>query len=160
MTDLQFVAVRILEKNRVVTGAIFQAELRAFDILAASPANDFAGFIHRFPALGPKCDPVSIRLVVGVLRKSEKGDRPISFRLEQAPLVAALIDAETDRRQDLRVKALGVLPIFHPKINVIEEALVHSLIVHGEPRVVYHPGLGRLNFCFRIRPARITIASG
>src|SRR5213075_3199801 len=52
--------------------------------------------------------------------------RNIAFRLEQPPFLTALIDEEANRRQNLSIESLGRFAIFHPEIDVIEEARAHT----------------------------------
>jgi hypothetical protein len=118
--DLEFVPIRIFEKNGVISRAVINAQLRAFDILSASLADDIRGFIHRFAARRPKRDPISVRLVIRLFGEPKKIDRDVSFRLEQTPALAAFIDAKTNGRQNLRIKALGGFAIFYPQIDMIE----------------------------------------
>ena len=112
MADLEFVSVGIFEKDRVIAGAVIDAKLGTFDVFSAGVANDLRDLVDFFPALSPKRDPVPVRLVIGFFGKAEEIDPRPSFRLEQSPLLAALVHAETDRRQDQRIETLGRLRFF------------------------------------------------
>ena len=136
MADLELVAVRILEENRVIAGAVLSAKLRSFDVFRAGLSSDFGNFVDGIAAFGPERDPVSIRLVMGFLNKSEKIDGDAALGLKQTPFLAALVHAKYDSRQNLRVKALGVFTIFYPKIDVIEKTRAHAVILHAHGLIV------------------------
>ena len=136
MADLELVAVRIFEENRVIAGAILSTKFRTFDVFRAGFSNDFGNFVDGIAAFGPERDPVSIRLVIGFLDKSEKIHCDAAFRFEESPFLAAFIDAKSDGRQNLGVKALSVLAIFYPKIDVIEKARAHAVILHVRRLIV------------------------
>src|SRR5437588_2176134 len=113
IANLELVAVGVLEENSVVTGAVFQAKLRTFNVLRACFANCFGDLVDSFAARRPERDPISVRSMIRLFGEPEEIDGDASFRLEQSPLVAALVDAKPDRRQHLRIKTLGVWPVLY-----------------------------------------------
>src|SRR4051812_13018376 len=133
MANFELVAVGVFEKNGVIARAVFKTHLRAFDVLRAGLANHFRRLVHGFAARGPERAPVSLWPMIGLFRESEEVDRDLAFRFEQAPLVAALVHPEPDRRQNLRVEALGRLAIFNPKIDVIEKTPAHETVFTARP---------------------------
>src|SRR5215212_4512414 len=74
MANLELVAIGIFETDGVVSGAVFKAELRPFDVLRAGLANYFRGLVYGVAARGPERNPVSVRLVIGLLGEPEKVD--------------------------------------------------------------------------------------
>src|SRR5438270_4962571 len=113
IANLELVAVGILEENSVVTGAVFHAKLRTFNVLRACFANCCGDLVDCFTARRPERDPISVRSMIRLFGEPEEIDGDASFRLEQSPLVAALVDAKPDRRQHLRIKTLGVWPVLY-----------------------------------------------
>src|SRR5437588_185324 len=113
IANLQLVAVGVLEENSVVTGAVFHTKLRTFNVLRACFADYFGDLIDCFTARRPERDPISVRSMIRLFGEPEEIDGDASFRLEQSPLVAALVDAKPDRWQHLRIKALRVLPVLY-----------------------------------------------
>lgn len=127
----QFVAVRIFEKNGVITGAVFQTELGAFDIFSACFADHFRDLVHGFAARRPEGDSISIWPMVRLFVECKKVQRYASLGFKQSPLLSALVDAKAYGRQDLRIEPLCVFAVLHPKIDVIEKAGAHVLSVHA-----------------------------
>src|SRR4029077_7492612 len=52
--DFQFVAVGIFKEKAIVSGAVIDADFRAFQILAADLAHEFCNSIYSFAGVRPK----------------------------------------------------------------------------------------------------------
>ena len=127
MADFELVPVGIFEKDGVIAGAVLEAKLGPFDVFRASLANDLGNLIHGFAARRPERDPVPVRPMIRLLFESKEINADGVLCLEQAPFLAALVDAKSDRRQNLRVKMLGGFAVLYPQINVIEQTRGHPL---------------------------------
>src|SRR4026207_70836 len=70
--DFEFVSVGVLEKERIVAGAVIDADFRTFQIFSAGLPDQFCNTIDFVSRIGPECDARSVRLVVLVLVNCEK----------------------------------------------------------------------------------------
>src|SRR5436190_19277147 len=137
MANLELVAVRIFEKNGVITGAIFHAQFRAFDVLRAGFAKNFGNVIDRFATRRPERNSICVRLMIGFLFESKEINADSALRFEQTPALTALVDAKSDRRQNQFIKSLGRLAISYPQVDVIEKARAHGKSLRSQMWVVY-----------------------
>src|SRR5436190_21854455 len=137
MANLELVAVRIFEKNGVITGAIFHAQFRAFDVLRAGFAKNFGNVIDRFATRRPERNSICVRLMIGFLFESKEINADSALRFEQTPALTALVDAKSDRRQNQFIKSLGRLAISYPQVDVIEKARAHGKSLGSQMWVVY-----------------------
>ena len=126
MANLEFVAVGILKENGVIAGGVFDAQLRSFDVFRARLAKHVGNLIYGFTTRRPERDPVRVRLMIGVLFESEEIDADAVLSLEKSPFLAALVDAKSDRWQNLGVKLLGGFAVLYPQIDVVEKARAHA----------------------------------
>jgi hypothetical protein len=120
VADFKFVPVGIFKKDGVITRAVFDTEFGAFDIFATGFANNLGNLIHGGAARCPEGDAVSVGLMIGLFRESEKIDCFGAFRLEQSPALSAFVDVKANGTEDLGIKALRGFPIPYPKIDVVE----------------------------------------
>src|SRR6266480_5621422 len=70
--NFQLIAVRIFEKERVVTWTVLCANLRPFQIFPADLANEFGDAIDFFTCVCPKSDSRAVRLMMSIFGESEK----------------------------------------------------------------------------------------
>ena len=76
--NFQFIALGIFEKEGVVAGTVFSANLRTFHVSAPGVADDLRNFINFLPCLCPECSSRAVRLMIWILCKAEKFRRPVS----------------------------------------------------------------------------------
>src|SRR4051812_11278761 len=98
-TDFELVAVGIFKEKGVITGAIFGAKFRPFDIAATKIANESGDSINFFTRITPKSDSCTVRSMVAIFGKPEKVRGPVpSDRVERSPGIVRAIVGETEGR--------------------------------------------------------------
>src|ERR1700724_958427 len=88
--NFQFVAFRVLEKERVVTRAVVDANLGPFQIFAAGLSHQFGDLVHFFPGLGPERNPRPVWSMVFVFGETKELRRPIAARGVESMEIFAL----------------------------------------------------------------------
>ena len=121
-TDLQLIPVRIFEKKRVITWAVFRPDLGAFQISATGLADNFGDVIDLFVRLRPECDSRIIRTMIRVFGKAKEfRGFAVAVFLKRTPLLSAFIESKSNCRQNFGEKFLRPRPIADTQIDVIKE---------------------------------------
>jgi hypothetical protein len=95
--------------------------------LSAGFAHNLGYAIHLLARLCPKRDPRLVWTVTGVFRKPKKFRRFTSaIFFKGAPFFRALIESESNCRQDFGEKLLRSRPVSDAQIDMIKEATLQS----------------------------------
>src|SRR3954466_5970401 len=76
--NFEFVAIRVFEKQGVVTRAVVLANFGTFNVFPACVVHEFRNPIHFFTRVCPDQDPCGIGTMVLVLTETEKFQRPFT----------------------------------------------------------------------------------
>jgi hypothetical protein len=120
--NLQFIPVRIFKEKSIITWTVFRPDLGAFQVLAAGFTDDLSDAIDLFARLRPECDSRIIRTMICVFveGKEFRGFAGAVF-FKRTPLLRALIESESNRRQNFGEKFLRPGPILDTQVDVIKE---------------------------------------
>src|SRR4051812_20513981 len=70
--NFQFVPVRVFEKESIIAGAVFGADLRSFEVLAAGVTNQLRDLVDLFAFIRPKRDTGAVWPMILVLDDAKK----------------------------------------------------------------------------------------
>jgi hypothetical protein len=128
--NFEFVAIRVFEKEGVVTRTVAPANFRPIKFFPASVAHDFRNPIHFLPRIGPKRDSCAIRFVVFVWTKAKEFRRSVaaaSGKKSMEVLAGSFVN-KSKLWQKFPVELFRHFHVFHPQIDVIEATRFHVLI--------------------------------
>src|SRR5438045_3613899 len=84
-TDFKFVAIGIVEKDRVITRAVLGTKFRTLQI-SSSDLSYHAGYLIDFrTAIHPERNPVPVRLVTRILGKAKERRRLVAANSVKCP---------------------------------------------------------------------------
>ena len=130
-TNFEFVAVRVFEKEGVVTRTVVLTNFWPLKVFPASVAHEFRNPIHFFARVRPKRDPRAVGTMVFVLIDTEKFHRPIGTpSIERMKIGARTFVNESKLRQKFSVELSRHFHAFHPQIDVIKATRFHFLILN------------------------------
>jgi hypothetical protein len=128
--NFKLVAIRVFEKEGVVTGTVTLADFRALKVFPASVAHDFRKPVHFFPRIGPKRDACAIRFMVFIWTKAKEFRRLVAAggkkTMEGSP---GFFVNESKLWQKFSVKLFRRFHVFHPQIDVIKATRFHVPIL-------------------------------
>src|SRR5258708_1249837 len=130
-TNFEFVAVRVFEKEGVVTRTVVLTNFWPLKVFPASVAHEFRNPIHFFARVRPKRDPRAVGTMVFVLIDTEKFHRPIGTpSIERMKIVARTFVNESKLRQKFSVELSRHFHAFHSQIDVIKATRFHFMILN------------------------------
>src|SRR4029077_209643 len=102
--NFEFVAIRVFEKEGVVTRTVVLANFGTLKVFTASVAHEFRNLIHFFARVRPKRDSRAVGTMVLVLAQTEKFQRPFATAsVERIIIVARTFVNKPKLRQNFAV---------------------------------------------------------
>ena len=149
--NLEFVAVRVFEKEGVVTWTVSFANFWTLELFPASVANDFRNPIYFFARVRPKRDACAIRFVVLIRTKAKEFRRLVADGGEESmESSTGLFVNESKLWQKFSIELFRNFHVSHPQIDVIEATRFHVSIFNCMARHFKRMGwekVGRAVLC-------------